>query len=249
MSNLWQKAGKALTYIGGGITLVTFGQGIQQNYQNKKIIETLSKRIELQESILEKQQIEIQKGNDYSNLSSKVSDINESTELAFLESLKSSEIANKLKDSTLDASQAEILKKDLIHHQDNLINQLSKGNEKIETLKKSIEDIFGSNSKFINSNSLDEFQNYLSSLPLEKVGALGHILISFAILLSLLSIISIFYGEFLIKYFNLEEKYPKIARFIQIRRKFQQYYFTMNIIAIILALLLVIYVNFLVFLA
>src|SRR5260370_23348419 len=42
---------------------------------------------------------------------------------------------------------------------------------------------------------------------------------------ALLSIIFIFYGNILIKKYDLENKYPKLAVFIQLRQKFQKYYF------------------------
>ena len=239
-------------YLATGLTLITLFQGIQQNKQNKAIIDNLNKRIEMQESIITKYETAIKKDNDYSKLQSKVIDVNEVTESA-IESSKITEISKNIENSNLETSQTEMLTKDLSYHSDNLEKNLSAshtGNKKLEELNKMLQDIFGSDSsKFFNSNGLDEFKHYLSSLPIEKVGALGHILISFAILLSLLSIISVFYGDSLIKYFNLEVKYPKIAKFIQLRRQFQQYYFTLNIIAIILAFLLIIYVNFIVFLS
>jgi len=250
MSNIIKHTGKAIGYLGGGLTLITFGQGIQQNKQNKAIIDSLNKRIEMQESIITKYETVIKKGNDYSKLQGKVSDVNEVTESAIKESSKITEISKNLENSNLETSQTEMLTRDLYYHSNILEKNLSTGNKQLEELNKMLQDIFGSDSnKNFNSNGLDDFKNYLSSLPIEKVGALGHILISIAILLSLLSIISVFYGDFLIKYFNLEEKFPRIAKFILLRRKFQQYYFTFNIIAIILALLLIIYVNFIVFLS
>ena len=39
----------------------------------------------------------------------------------------------------------------------------------------------------------------------------------------LISVVSIFYGDFLIKYFNLEEKFPKIAKFIQLKKKISKF--------------------------
>jgi hypothetical protein len=159
-------------------------------------------------------------------------------------------LAKSLENSNLDSNQVEIITKDLSHHTSILNQNLSTGNKHFEELIKMLKDTFGSDSNnFVNSNILENFKNYLSSLPIEKVGALGHIIISFGILFSIFSIISIFYGDFLIKKFNLEEKFPRIARFIQIRRKFQLFYFTLNIIAIICSLLLIIYVNFIVFIS
>ena len=239
-------------YLGGGLTLITFAQGIQNNKQNKTIIANLEKRIEMQTEITEKYQDLIKKGDDYAKLTSKVLEINDKTDLALKESDKLTEISHKIGETNLNVSQLEALKSDLAFHNKNLEENISSTNKNMglscHTLNKMLQDIFESNSndKFLGDNIFTEFQNYLSSLPLEKIGALGHILISIAILMSLVSIIFIFYGDFLIKYFNLEEKFPNLARFIQFRRKFQQYYFAINICFIILALFLIIFVNYIV---
>jgi len=247
MTNLIKNAGKAIGYLGGGLTLLTFAQGIQSNNQNKTIIAKLNKRVEIQDSIISKYNDEIKKDIDYTKLTSKITDINEETEKAVRENEKLTEISQKLNDANLDKSQIESFKTDLSHHNHNLENFLSLSNKKLEELNKMLEDIFRPKSKFFGDNIFENFQNYLSSLPLEKIGALGHILISVAILFSIISIIFIFYGDSLIKYFNLENKYPKLAKFIQLRRQFQQYYFIFNISIIILSLLLIIYVNLIVF--
>jgi len=87
-----------------------------------------------------------------------------------------------------------------------------------------------------------------SGLNTLEIGAIVHISGSLFILFSLVSIISIIFGDELLLYFNLENKYPKLARFIQIRRKFRYYYLIWNFLLIILVLLTIIYVNLLIFL-
>jgi len=44
MNNLLKTAGKAIGYLGGGLTLITFAQGVKSNNQNKIIIESLKKK-------------------------------------------------------------------------------------------------------------------------------------------------------------------------------------------------------------
>jgi len=53
-------------------------------------------------------------------------------------------------------------------------------------------------------------------------------------LISLFSIIATIYGDKLIIYLNLEKKYPKIAKFIELRRKIKQSYIILNGILIIM---------------
>ena len=45
-------------------------------------------------------------------------------------------------------------------------------------------------------------------------------------------------------YYKLEEKYPRLAKWIKLRRKFQHYYIGLNILLISVTLLFVLYVNY-----
>ena len=99
------------------------------------------------------------------------------------------------------------------------------------------------------SQYLDSLQSFFDGLNYEQNLAIVHISGSMFILFCLISIISIFYGEKLIIFLDLEKRFPKIANFIQIRRKFQQYYLLMNILLIFIVLAIIIYINILVFLS
>lgn len=99
------------------------------------------------------------------------------------------------------------------------------------------------------SQYLDSLQNFFDGLNYQQNLAVVHISGSLFILFSLINIISIFYGEKLIFYFDLENKYPKITKFIQIRRKFQQYYLLINLILIISVLLIIIIINIFLFMS
>ena len=85
----------------------------------------------------------------------------------------------------------------------------------------------------------------LSQLTQFQIGALAHLLSSILILMCLSSVIAIIYSEYLLTYLKIEEKYPRIGRFIRIRRKFQQYYLFLNLTLIIITLLALIYANIL----
>ena len=67
------------------------------------------------------------------------------------------------------------------------------------------------------------------------------------ILLCLISVISAFYGNLFINKYNLEEKYPKLSGLIKLRIKLQHYYIVSNVIFILIALIVIIYVNFITF--
>jgi hypothetical protein len=134
----------------------------------------------------------------------------------------------------------------------NIAENIGKSNDKLSDV---IDLLFnsgsGSKTNFLFVEDITKFismyQDYLSTLTLAQTGALVHIIVSLFIFFCLFTIIGIFYGDTLIRYLNLEEKYPKLARFIQLRRKFQQYYFILNMFLIFIALSSIIYVNLLIF--
>jgi hypothetical protein len=63
--------------------------------------------------------------------------------------------------------------------------------------------------------------------------ACSMILSSSIILWCIFGIILNFYGNYLLDRFNLEERYPKIALFINYRRKVSKYYIMSNFLLII----------------
>lgn len=103
--------------------------------------------------------------------------------------------------------------------------------------------ITGNNSKslilmsFLKNNISLNFnlREFLKSLSTLELFAFISLCFNYLILNALISIIFIFYGDYLIKYFNLEEKYPRIAKLISLRRKLNSYALKYNIFIIILA--------------
>jgi hypothetical protein len=137
---------------------------------------------------------------------------------------------------------------------------LNKNNEQLESIKEqnntileNIKELIDSSTKdgssnLISSNYLDSLQHFFDSLSFEQTLAITNISGSIAILFSLFTITTIFYGEYFISYFKLEDKFPKIAKFIQIRRSFQKYSLLLNYLLIIIILIGIIYINILVLL-
>jgi hypothetical protein len=100
----------------------------------------------------------------------------------------------------------------------------------------------GSSSDYI-LDIINQYSDFLNTLTFVQKGALGHLLAAIFLLFCFTTIITIFYSETLIKFFKIIKIFPKIARFIEIRRKFQQYYFLLNTSLILSTLFLIIYVN------
>ena len=59
--------------------------------------------------------------------------------------------------------------------------------------------------------------------------AISILLINSVILSNLISIGFIFFGNYLLKKFNIENKYPSLKKIIELRLKFQQFYLILNL--------------------
>lgn len=85
--------------------------------------------------------------------------------------------------------------------------------------------------------NLDSFYVYLNSLSLFELSALYHLIVLTVICINLLNILSVVLGNEMIKYFKLEERFPKLAVFLRLRLKFQKYY-------LILSFFLIFFISF-----
>jgi|SRR6267378_4985324 len=151
--------------------------------------------------------------------------------------------SENINDSTINENIQKVANTDLEIH-----NMYESVNSKFDSFINKINTLLTNNSGN-KSQYLDSLQSFFDGLNYQQNLAMSNILGSLFIIFTLFSIISIFYGEKLITYFDLENRFPKIAKFIQLRRKFQQYYLLMNICLIIIVLLLLIYVNIIEFLS
>ena len=138
----------------------------------------------------------------------------------------------------------------------NLANQISiNNNQGIDTsseiLSKSTTNVINEINKLVdkinrsgsNNNSLNNIFDF-SSYTTAELGAISHIFACIFIFGCLFDIAVAYYGDYLIIYYKLEEKYPRLAKWIKLRRKFQHYYIGLNIILISIVLLFVICVNY-----
>lgn len=61
-------------------------------------------------------------------------------------------------------------------------------------------------------NLLDNFNSILSNISTAQMGALAHILFGISLYYIVINIATAYYGDRIIIYFKLEEKYPKLAK-------------------------------------
>lgn len=93
------------------------------------------------------------------------------------------------------------------------------------------------------SKIMSNYQSFLDNLNLHQKYALIHILLSIIIFISILNIMILYLGDEFIKYLNLEEKYPKLAKYIKLRRKFITYNIMFDSLVILLALFVIVGFN------
>ena len=106
---------------------------------------------------------------------------------------------------------------------------------------------FISNFNFIWEFNFNKLYQYLDTLTLTQEGALFHIVVFLTILTTLSSIVGVFFGNELIKYFNLENRFPILAKYFKLRAKFQRYYLIWNMLILFLICIFAIGINILVF--
>jgi len=169
-----------------------------------------------------------------------------------VETLKSSleicnnKISNEVEQiNKLEANNYELLEPHL--------KNINKEDDNINSTINEIIEIFNaiSNKFFGDSNLIEKFKlfinkwnDFISSLNLEQVGLVAHITTSIFIIVCLFNILSVLMSDFLIKYFELEIKFPKLSIFLQLRRKFQTYYLILNFLLIFITLITLIYIDF-----
>jgi hypothetical protein len=166
-------------------------------------------------------------------------------------------ISNSIKDK--ESSTSTKVSDSIIAQLENLPERFknveSYNNEASSEIKKLTEYLEGlkTKTKFIDDNSnnlidiikniIDHFNNYLATLSTQELCILLNILSCIFIILCVLSLILIYTGNFLIYYLDLENRLPRLAKFIRFRIKFQYYYSIFNIILIILTLILMLFTN------
>jgi hypothetical protein len=117
--------------------------------------------------------------------------------------------------------------------------------EASDSVKKIVDSINGSN-KLVSDFNLESFYEYLNSLNLLELSALYHIIVLVVIAILSFNVLSAVLGNEIIKYFKLEESFPKLAAFLRLRLKFQKYYLTLSFSLIFLLIFASIQINLLV---
>lgn len=93
------------------------------------------------------------------------------------------------------------------------------------------------------SSLLEGFSDYLSTLSYEQLLAISHLIFNSVIISCFTSIGMALFGNFLIDYFQIESRYPRLLKIIKLRRTFQKYYVIINVIYIIIGYSLMYFID------
>lgn len=180
-------------------------------------------------------------------------------------------VNNLMKDNESNTKLENIIRKSFENNESKIELLNNKVNQLIETKSFDENKIIevNNNMKYINNdltdviNQIDEtlrssiidldifnaIISYINNLNFFQTLAFTHLSAIIFIFLSLNSLIALYFGDYLINRFNIEDKYPRIYKFIQLRRKFQVYFLIKDLTIIYITLILLAFINVILFIS
>jgi hypothetical protein len=198
--------------------------------KNKKDIIELSNNLNKQSEEFKKEIFNLEESQAHNKVSviANVHSMNEQIVEMKKQLDKIKEIFNKKNDTDLITTDEITLNSDLKNYISQIEVNWKKALNYSEEILKIID--IDKNNKILPDNI--NISKIYENLTNDQLGGIGLILFSQVIIASAISIVFIFFGEYLIQRYDLENKYPKLAKIIQLRRKFQKYYLILNILYI-----------------
>ncbi len=225
-----------------GISFVGFGISIQDSILQKKFV-----KIQERNEILEKQINEL-----------KIDELKNEITKTKVEYFRSSldESHSKITQQLETIQKLEIKSNDQKAILNSQLEELNTENENMQNMVNEIIKYFNddNNNNFLNiHNIIDLFTNFIenwyklfSTLSFEQQYAIFHLSASLCILINLFNIISVLFGDQLINYFKLEERFPKLSFIFTIRRKLNKISLSFSFTIIIIIIFSLFYINSLV---
>nr|YP_009630861.1 hypothetical protein HM01MITGene35 [Hypsizygus marmoreus]QBZ73694.1 hypothetical protein HM01MITGene35 [Hypsizygus marmoreus]QKJ80197.1 hypothetical protein [Hypsizygus marmoreus] len=157
---------------------------------------------------------------------------------------KNQEIVEKHKtlDTTSDATikskilkEIEMLQQDLSYREKEARKSMDSMRVEADNIKETNLGSADPNSEIIVEKTIFNPFNLFENLDIFEKIAVSLLFSNSVIISSLISIVYIFYGDILLEKFNLEQRYPKLAHLINLRRKFQRYYLFLAVLFIFIS--------------
>lgn len=127
-------------------------------------------------------------------------------------------------------------------------NKLLAGSKNIEQHCEQIQKIVESSNKDSFISWFNQLNDYLNSISLLQESAILHVLLFLILIVTVVNILAALLGNEIIKYFNLESRFPRLAIFFRLRTTFQKYLLLWNIFVLVIICFFGIFINVLVLL-
>jgi len=220
-----------LPFASFSLSLYFINMAINNQIRNKKILEDIMETNRLLKNLNTKQDIIINKMEINNNITTITNETSIYLKNAEAKHKWIEYFIKKLNDPIISVEERGIANKIL----ENYINT-----DFFKLANNSLNKIIDQLNKCENGNNLinetyeliQRYLEYFSTLSIEQMAMIVNFWAFVIFLNSIISIAAVFYGDFLIRYFKLEIKFPRFAKFIQIRRKFQFYYLNINMLII-----------------
>jgi len=215
--------------------------GLYYTIRESSNVEIKNKNIQiLNQQIAELKEANIELRTEKSALEVDNSNANTLMSLIHKESLNQSTVLDKLEKQLINSEvDKSDIKVSVALVQSSIKDSLSKFKELKSDVKygKIISDELANHSNLeglLNDSDIKEsfilsgFLNKLENLDIIGRLAVSLLLLNSALFSAAVSLIFIFYGDYLLNRFNIELRFPKLAKIIKLRKQFQKYYLISN---------------------
>lgn len=93
------------------------------------------------------------------------------------------------------------------------------------------------------SEMKESIESFLATLSTEQLGCISNLMGLVKIFGGMLSITTILFSQYFIDSFKLEERFPKLAKYLKFRQTIDKYYLIFNFVLIYLILILYVALN------
>lgn len=236
LKNILTNASKYLSLPLAALTIDGYIETLKNKTVIKKYETELNRNKELQDKVTSLYEDKVTGEGIKTQIIETATRRSESLDLAKNEVKEIKQISADLKNSNLNEESRSNLIDKLDNQVDKFSDTLTEANNHLEKIIKIITSPKDGSSTNNYTNSIFEFiqwyrssiDDILSHLTLAQQGALTHITVSLVIFFCLLSLVFIYTGDWLIKKFKIEERYPRLAKLIRIRTNIQRISFLFN---------------------
>lgn len=120
-------------------------------------------------------------------------------------------------------------------------------NDLTDIIDQIIDDSF--RSSIIDTEIINSMISYINSLNFFQTLAISHLFALILILTLLIELMSIYFSDYLLDKFNIKERYPKIHKLLELRRKFQRFYLIKDFIITFITLIIFTFINVILFIS